>query len=600
MGLVQSSQTKKKSVVIVRVQNEKGKISSVVKVGTYINVSPKNTPQTSESGKSFFGDAKFDSLTAVLLGGFAFNGVGYDPTIETGKPAIQENGTKLILQSSSFLSHVFPFLLSISFKELQDRSSHDTIASQELSLLVEMLNLELTVIDSLKISITDLKKQVQLNKTGVLYTTDPKSNSMRFSLIKGNPRKKNRQATLAVGELHLKDTIFCKNKKNASLWNGVAILKGPLKENEPQIVFCLFLEVMLQESPISPQKAKPKCCCGCSWCYQGFYASVKDAVVLPMSDADFESRSPLQCTPPYSNITQHVPGVRERARAFELLCNIQAKFSTHAAVWLHKQEHSIVIAFQGTSPTDLFDQFFKTDCDYAQEPYEEMAVLDGNAHKKILSPNVHSGFNNAMNEVLATLHFVVDYTMQFSDAREGRTTLSNDWKVYVTGYSLGAALSTLASYDLANYYQHHPFEIFVYNFGSPPIGDANFAAAFSKRDNICAFYRIVNQHDIVPHIFPSKGLFSLVCPRYVHVGKLVVLLGESEYKCSNGGAVWIEGESLSTCPNLIVDDLTNRPKNKQSVINKMPDADPNMFLSHLYQAYYDSLERCVLKNFDQL
>lgn len=76
-----------------------------------------------------------------------------------------------------------------------------------------------------------------------------------------------------------------------------------------------------------------------------------------------------------------------------------------------------------------------------------------------------------------------------------------DIAIYMTGHSLGAALATLA----ATRYAH---EQAVYTYGSPMVGDPEF----TKHYNIPT-YRVVNNNDIIPMIFPPA-------PNYAHVGQL--------------------------------------------------------------------------------
>jgi hypothetical protein len=75
--------------------------------------------------------------------------------------------------------------------------------------------------------------------------------------------------------------------------------------------------------------------------------------------------------------------------------------------------------------------------------------------------------------------------------------------LWLTGHSLGGALATLASTSFDNIAE-------VYTFGSPRVGDKEFAAAFRP-----THYRFVNALDIVPHVQPAL--------EYEHVGELKMI-----------------------------------------------------------------------------
>ena len=80
------------------------------------------------------------------------------------------------------------------------------------------------------------------------------------------------------------------------------------------------------------------------------------------------------------------------------------------------------------------------------------------------------------------------------------------WEVYVCGHSLGAALSTLASYLLAQEFPQTRFRVFA--FASPKCGNAAFKAAYHACANVHQ-YRICYGRDCVT-AFPTLW--------YSHVG----------------------------------------------------------------------------------
>lgn len=71
-------------------------------------------------------------------------------------------------------------------------------------------------------------------------------------------------------------------------------------------------------------------------------------------------------------------------------------------------------------------------------------------------------------------------------------------RLYITGHNYGGALSTLAALDIAvNTKFKNPF---LYTYGSPRVGDPNFALKFNKK--VRNSVRIVNIHDSFP-TFPA-------------------------------------------------------------------------------------------------
>ncbi len=77
-------------------------------------------------------------------------------------------------------------------------------------------------------------------------------------------------------------------------------------------------------------------------------------------------------------------------------------------------------------------------------------------------------------------------------------------KVFVTGHSLGSALATLATADLAI----NGIAAAMYNIASPRVGNTAFADEFNVNSKVTARWRIVNTEDIVttvPLATPNLG-----------------------------------------------------------------------------------------------
>jgi len=142
-------------------------------------------------------------------------------------------------------------------------------------------------------------------------------------------------------------------------------------------------------------------------------------------------------------------------------CFHSANGTQFYTVWT---ETELVFAFRGTEITDFSD--IKADLQFKRVPV-------GTSHE---SGSVHRGFKAALDSVWDV--FMEDYDR----LREGRT-------VTLTGHSLGAALATLAFSRLDIAAQ-------LYTFGSPRVGNSDFAAVlnFKHRKQI---FRVINNTDIV-------------------------------------------------------------------------------------------------------
>ena len=111
---------------------------------------------------------------------------------------------------------------------------------------------------------------------------------------------------------------------------------------------------------------------------------------------------------------------------------------------------------------------------------------------------VHEGFAAAADDMISWL------------AR--RIGQPHDLPIRFTGHSLGGAMATLAS----AWFDAHGYTVLpVYTFGSPRVGDDEFASAYKP-----AQFRVVNDLDPIPHVpLPLH---------YCHVG--------TEWRLPGGGA----------------------------------------------------------------
>mgnify|MGYP006105098587 CR=1 FL=1 len=73
----------------------------------------------------------------------------------------------------------------------------------------------------------------------------------------------------------------------------------------------------------------------------------------------------------------------------------------------------------------------------------------------------------------------------------------NTNKLLITGHSSGAAIATIMTYDILNFYNNYKI-VHLFNFGSPRVGNKNFVEDFNNY-NISS-YRVTHYHDMVPHV----------------------------------------------------------------------------------------------------
>ena len=136
-----------------------------------------------------------------------------------------------------------------------------------------------------------------------------------------------------------------------------------------------------------------------------------------------------------------------------------------------------------------------------------------------------------------------------------------DYKVVVTGYSIGGALASLTAAALIHDRDIDHDKLVLYTFGMPRVGDKRFALNFGRV--VRNSWNIVNYRDIVPHtpfchLFgcntPYNGLFHSRGEIYysnngdMSVNTSYTVCHENEdRKCSSGAISDKPCKDLSTC-----------------------------------------------------
>ena len=114
--------------------------------------------------------------------------------------------------------------------------------------------------------------------------------------------------------------------------------------------------------------------------------------------------------------------------------------------------------------------------------------------------------------------------------------------LYVSGHSLGGALSTLLAMKLAcswtvkNKIRQIPEPIINISVASPYVGNQSFADAvkFLERKNWLRHVRVTNQGDVVPVAPPKRFLYGAVYEPYIHTGVNVHLVPNDNYATGGG------------------------------------------------------------------
>ncbi|KAL2151865.1 hypothetical protein VTH82DRAFT_5049 [Thermothelomyces myriococcoides] len=221
----------------------------------------------------------------------------------------------------------------------------------------------------------------------------------------------------------------------------------------------------------------------------------------------------------------------DQAAGQPVICNANlcTRFASHGAtvaasfigedtdIWgfigVDPVDENIVISFRGSSSV----QNWITDFDFIQVSCDDL----------VSGCQVHRGFNRAWEEVSGAL----------LDGLAAATAAHPNYKIAVTGHSLGGAVATVT----AAHIRAAGYAADLYTYGSPRVGNEAFVDFVTKQAG--AEYRITHADDPVPRLPPIWLNYRHTSPEYwidpddkdqLVVGEIQVCTGYSNTDCNGG------------------------------------------------------------------
>lgn len=169
-----------------------------------------------------------------------------------------------------------------------------------------------------------------------------------------------------------------------------------------------------------------------------------------------------------------------------------------AIVGAIESEQTILLAIRGSKTVEdyIYDALF----------YQDLYTFSGNFSNDGWMAHVHAGFSDAYlalgPDVVGDGKVTVALRNVFAQPK------FKDYKLVLTGHSLGASVANLFAGSLLvnnnTFAMGIPRPTALYTFGQPRTGEPLFAQLFAKAAAAQKMdhFRVVNKHDIVPHIPP--------------------------------------------------------------------------------------------------
>ncbi|BFG14283.1 hypothetical protein CerSpe_005570 [Prunus speciosa] len=277
---------------------------------------------------------------------------------------------------------------------------------------------------------------------------------------------------------------------------------------------------------------------------------------------------------------------------FEKLCFLDnATTDTQVAIWRDSSRKRLVIAFRGTEQARWKD--LRTDLMLAPAGLNPERI-GGDFKEEV---QVHSGFLSAYDSVRIRIISLMKLAIGYID---DLAEPLHKWHVYVTGHSLGGALSTLLALELSSSQlaKRGVISVTMYNFGSPRVGNKKFAEVYNEK--VKDSWRVVNHRDIIPTVPRLMGYCHVAQPVYLATGDLRNALLDNIELSGDGYQGDVIGEYT---PDALISEFM---KGEMELIEKILQTEINIFSSirdgtalmqHMEDFYYITLLENVRSNY---
>ena len=152
---------------------------------------------------------------------------------------------------------------------------------------------------------------------------------------------------------------------------------------------------------------------------------------------------------------------------------------------------------------------------------------------------VESGFNDIYKTADGDIASMQQQLFALIDKYQASTKPIDE--IYITGHSLGAALSQLFTLDLA--LSRPKFSVESINFASPRVGNGAYVD-FVEQCCPRSILRVQNKHDAVPHLPPTKLGFAHTPSVYLIAFYSTDMLGKKDFMASHSSMNY---QAVITC-----------------------------------------------------
>ena len=253
---------------------------------------------------------------------------------------------------------------------------------------------------------------------------------------------------------------------------------------------------------------------------------------------------------------------------------------SQAWIFWNPNVNRVVVSFRGTEQTQWKDLLTDASLVPSRIDYDEGTMrISKDSRIQDDTVWVHTGFLNAYVCIQKEVAEIVRQVVK-QNANESK------WTCYVTGHSLGGALSTLCSFDLAM--QGTFGDIICYNFGSPMVGSQAFTESFN--DLVPSCWRVVNENDAVCQVPRLIG--------YSHCGRKVLLCrdGTVEFagvEAMDAGEDTGAGEVIKKLSMSTVMSLASQVKALESFKSLMDEDLEDIKVEEIIQSEIDAMKNLL-------